>query len=81
MAGTDRRSLGTRAQEATEVFSNLSVAGVPAPVEAFLRPREARLNIRGSFGSIMSETTRAQKTASTTIYLEPHIRPGFPILR
>jgi len=29
----------------------------------------------------MSGTTYAQKTASTTIYLEPHIRPGFPVHR
>ena len=62
-------------------FSNLPVEGVPASVEAFLPAREARLNIRGSFGGIMSGTTYAQKTASTTIYLEPHIRPGFPVHR
>ncbi len=29
----------------------------------------------------MSGTTHAPKLASTTIYLEPHIRPGFPVFR
>ncbi len=61
--------------------SNLAVEGVPASVEAFLRAREARLNSGGSFGGIMSGTKHAQRTASTTIYLEPQIRPGLPILR
>lgn len=81
MARTERRFLGALAAEAMAGFSNLPVEGVPAPVEAFFRLREARLNIRGSFGDIMSRTTHAHKTPSTTIYLEPHIRAGFPVLR
>ena len=81
MAGTERSSPGIRAAEAMAGFSNLPVEGVPAHLEAFFPGREARLNIRGSFGGIMSGTTHAPKLASTTIYLEPHIRPGFPVLR
>jgi len=49
-------------------------------VEAFLRPREARLNTPASLESIMSGKKSVHKEYEVTIYLDAEVRQPFSVV-
>jgi len=63
-----------------QTFFNPGVDIVPALVEAFLRPREARLNTPASLESIMSGKKSVHKEYEVTIYLDAEVRQPFSVV-
>jgi len=59
---------------------NMRVELVPRFVEGFLGAREARLNRRASFGTLMSEKKPVKNATEVTIYLDTEGRAPYTVV-